>query len=545
MPTLLLRFPGRRYHATPWGHHMNEGLIEWPPSPWRVLRALLSVGYTSSLWPASMHEPWRSSPPQAARELILALANVEPRYALPAAAGTHSRHYMPMGEFKKGQERTTLVFDTWAQIESGELAITWDVGLNDGQASLFHDLASRLGYLGRSESWVQARLATPQEEAAIVHNCLPCDAAAAPGPGWEQVALLAPEPAVAYEKWREAAVQRQLAALPPASSRAKASAKVEVALEAARSPFPADTLACLQVDTTWLHQHGWSQPPGSRKLLYWRRADALRTAAEPALAAPHAAPARCVLLSLSSASLNDHALPTLARSLPQAELLHRQALGVFGKLGHGRHSPALSGCDTQGRPLRGAHDHTHVLPLDLDSDGHIDHFLLWAPTGLPGPEQQALRRLRSTYSKGGVGALRLAWVGAGELADFALLPAPQGPALLRTTGSGRHWLSATPFVPPRHPKTRGANTLEGQVRAELAARGFPVPESVTCFDPQHHEHARRLRHHVRVRRFGPAPPVNMGYALRLSFESELSGPLCLGYGSHFGLGRFECEDAGR
>src|SRR5437867_3663314 len=51
-PTLLLRFPGRRYHATPWGHHVNEGLIEWPPSPWRLLRALLATGYTKLGWPA-------------------------------------------------------------------------------------------------------------------------------------------------------------------------------------------------------------------------------------------------------------------------------------------------------------------------------------------------------------------------------------------------------------------------------------------------------------------------------------------------------------
>ena len=50
MPTLSIRFPAGRYHATPWGHHVNEGLIEWPPSPWRLLRALLSVGYTSGLW---------------------------------------------------------------------------------------------------------------------------------------------------------------------------------------------------------------------------------------------------------------------------------------------------------------------------------------------------------------------------------------------------------------------------------------------------------------------------------------------------------------
>ena len=47
MPTLKLRFPGGRYHATPWGHHVNEGLIEWPPGPWRLLRALIACGFSS------------------------------------------------------------------------------------------------------------------------------------------------------------------------------------------------------------------------------------------------------------------------------------------------------------------------------------------------------------------------------------------------------------------------------------------------------------------------------------------------------------------
>ncbi|MCL4698873.1 MAG: type I-U CRISPR-associated protein Cas5/Cas6, partial [Burkholderiaceae bacterium] len=478
MPTLLLRFPARRYHATPWGHHVNEGLIEWPPSPWRVLRALLSVGYSACGWTADLDEPWRSSPPESARALILALAGVAPRYGLPPAVGAHSRHYMPMAEFKGGQERTTLVFDTWAQIESGELAITWDVDLRPEQTTMLGELASRLNYLGRSESWVQARLATFDESAAIQHNCLPCERTMQPGPGWEQVALLAAEDAATYSRWREAGLQQALAPLPEVAGRGKAATKREAEREAMRSMFPIDTLACLQVDTSWLLQHGWSQPPGSRKLLYWRRSDALQAPPAAHVRTQQRDAARCVLLSLASQSLNNHALPTLARSLPQAELLHRQVLGAFGKLATGRHSTVLSGCDANGKPLRGAHGHAHVLPLDLDGDEHIDHILLWAPDGLPAPEQQALRHIRSTFTKGGVGALRMAWVGAGELADFDGLAAPHGPALRRTAGSSRQWLSATPFVPPRHLKARGAHTLDGQVRAELRSRGLPEPQSV-------------------------------------------------------------------
>jgi CRISPR-associated protein Csb2 len=539
MPTLLLSFPGRRYHATPWGHHVNEGLIEWPPSPWRMLRALLSVGYTSLGWDGLIHEPWRSSPPDTARELLLALAAVEPRYALPPANGAHSRHYMPMGDFKNGDERSTLVFDTWAQIESGELAVTWDVELPPEQTELLAALARGIGYLGRSESWVEARLAKPDEVMTIQHNCFSCVTAHHPGPGWEQVGLLAPVPVEEYDPWRAGAVARDSASLPAPTGRGKTGAKQQAALDAVVAMYPPDLMSCLQVDSNWLRQYGWSQPPGSRRSFYWRRSDSLQAPTARAVGARGGQSVRAILLSLTSQTGNDHALPALARSLPQAEMLHRQVLGVFGRLGHGRHSQVLSGCDTQGRPLRGRHDHAHLLGLDLDDDGHIDHFLVWADEGLPQEEQEAIRRVRSTYTRGGVGALRLAWVGAGDLEDLRALPAPQGLVLDRSLGAGREWVSATPFVPPRHPKKRGTNTLEGQVLAELASRGLPMPRAVEWLDPQRDERARRLRHHVRTRHGGPVPPVDAGFTLRMSFDVDVSGPLCLGYGSHFGLGRFE------
>jgi CRISPR-associated protein Csb2 len=44
--TLALRFPLGRYHATPWDRSANEGTTEWPPSPWRLLRALVATWYT-------------------------------------------------------------------------------------------------------------------------------------------------------------------------------------------------------------------------------------------------------------------------------------------------------------------------------------------------------------------------------------------------------------------------------------------------------------------------------------------------------------------
>ena len=38
MPVIIrLTFPGGQYHATPWGRHVNEGAVEWPPSPWLMI----------------------------------------------------------------------------------------------------------------------------------------------------------------------------------------------------------------------------------------------------------------------------------------------------------------------------------------------------------------------------------------------------------------------------------------------------------------------------------------------------------------------------
>ena len=127
MPTLKLRFPGGRYHATPWGHHVNEGLIEWPPSPWRLLRALIACGFSSQGW---------TEIPLHGQQLINKLAGVLPSYRLPEASAAHSRHFMPVGVLAKGREQTTLVFDTWANVGAGDLLIHWPCELNDEETEL-------------------------------------------------------------------------------------------------------------------------------------------------------------------------------------------------------------------------------------------------------------------------------------------------------------------------------------------------------------------------------------------------------------------------
>lgn len=535
MPTLLLRFPSRRYHATPWGHHVNEGLIEWPPSPWRLLRALLSAGYSKLNWPTT-------GSPAVARSLIEKLASVLPRYHLPGAVGTHSRHYMPMARFRHDREETTLVFDTWAQVDD-ELAVRWDMNLSREESAVLADLARELGYLGRSESWVECALTSDDlDESGF--DVRPVDRKDRRGRGWEEVPLLSAVSKDEYAKWRAEAVQQALAAIPSTNAKNKPLTDAQRRKRAAAIELahPIDIVDCLQVETSWLHELGWSQPPGSRKVFYWRRSDALETAApRPKVRTRRARSVECTLLAMATSSGNNHALPSVTRVLPQAELLH-QALNAHAMRLAG-HSPVLSGCSADRQPLKAPHQHAHLLHLDLDDDGHLDHVLIWAPMGLDSDAQAAVRAVRRTFTKGRTIPLRLAVAGEGSRRDLTSLPASVGDGLRALFGGAelraKQWRSLTPFVPPRHLKKNGRNTLTGQISAELRARGFAEPESVVVLDPHSDVSALHARHFIRKRRSGPLPPVDCGFALELTFAMPVAGPLVLGYASHFGLGLFK------
>jgi CRISPR-associated protein Csb2 len=534
MPTLLFRFPGRRYHATPWGHHVNEGLIEWPPSPWRLLRALLATGYSKREWPSGL-------PPPVAVRLIEKLASVAPRYRLPEAVGTHSRHYMPLARFKSGREESTLVFDTWAQIDEGTLGVHWDVSLSEDEANELDALVRELGYLGRSESWVDGQVVAGVDLADF--DVIPGEARDGPGPGWEQVPLRAPLSAPEYAAWHATALANARAATGVDLNKARHTADEKRRLAAAEASLLADLIACLQAETGWLRRLGWSQPPGSRKLFYWRRSNSLEAGAPQARPAlRRASPVESMLLSISSASGNDRTLPGVARSLPQGEVLHRALVANAFRLSG--HSLVLSGCDREGNPLTTPHQHAHLLHFDLDGDGHLDHVLIWAPMGLDAEAQAAVRATRVIYAKGGTAGLHLATAGSGQLADLVGMPPPQGLALARLTGGPAGsciWRSTSPFVPPRYLKRNGRNSLAGQINAELTVRGLPEVLTVEALDPHSHDEARQARHFTRVRRNGGSPPQDYGFMLVLRFAQPVFGPIALGYAAHLGLGLFQAS----
>jgi CRISPR-associated protein Csb2 len=531
MPTLLMRFPGGRYHATPWGHHVNEGLVEWPPSPWRLLRALIACGYAT--------QGWQEVPP-AGRRLVDALAGTLPTYLLPVGALAHSRHFMPTCVLDKGREKTTLVFDSWADVGNDPLVVRWDCAVDSEAQGLLGRLAAHLGYVGRSESWVVAESVPDDAAMWQAPDAFPHADVSHGGLGWEQVSLMAAELPTSYIEWRQQAVVTALTALPLPAGKKAAREKAEKARGVAEEPFPADIVDCLQKDTAWWKARRWSQPPGSRRALYWRRSGALSVASSARSARRPAVRVEMLLLALATPSGRLSALPRRTRTLPQAELIHRALVARVGR-GERTDCPELTGRGPDRLALTG-HQHAHILPVDLDGDGYLDHLVVYARMGLGSAAQWAIRTLERTWTKGGVGELQLALVGQGSLDHLRTLPAALGGGvaqLLGAEGGGRVWVSSTPFVAPRYRKRRGRNTIEGQVNAELASRGLPsATVEILPWTDQTHE----IRHAIRVRRYPASPPpVDIGFALRLTFDAPVAGPLTIGYGAHFGLGLFAAD----
>lgn len=176
MLSLSFRFISGRYHATKWGTNVNEGRVDWPPSPWRILRALISAWKTgcgdlceADVWP-----------------VIGSMVKSPARFQLPPATESHTRHYVPIDGGK-----TTKMLDSFVALDPGDpVVVSWtEAALDAAQRNTVDRVLASLGYLGRAESWCTAR----REEYAGGHNCVPLDSERLKG-DMEIVGVLAPDP---------------------------------------------------------------------------------------------------------------------------------------------------------------------------------------------------------------------------------------------------------------------------------------------------------------------------------------------------------------
>ena len=535
-----LSFASGRYHATPWGRHVNEGAPEWPPSPWRLLRALVAT------WKRKLDD--RLTQPDV--EALLRTLATPPDFALPPATVAHSRHYMPW--FKKGPEDRTLVFDTFVGLpREASILMFWpEATLRPQQGDQLALLLTHLNFFGRAEAWCTASLLSDAEaqEALRAVNCRAVNGGPIP-PEHEIVRVLCADLDTAFGNQHTPKHEQTIGA-----GKKKRTVLLPV--------YHPDWNLCME--TLELHAKRWSDPPGSRWEPYARPRDCFKV--EPLhRRGVRASPPR---MQIARFALDSAVLPLVTETLPVAEGARRMLMGIYGRQfpqpdGSKGRSAILSGKDTASGPLQG-HGHAYYSPTDEDGDGRIDHLTVVAREGFGSGELKALdhlRELKSREREESGHPLRVLLLGLGRVDDYEAWP-------LRASVA---WVSTTPFVAPRYLKKRGtkrdpeelwqspASFLTAVLREELARLIERRPdladvsvESVKV-EPLTDEHdVFRVPPHglrpIQFKRFRQKRDDDGGRrpagAFRLTFPEPVCGPICVGHSSHFGLGLFVPERKG-
>lgn len=496
MLAIGFRFTGGCYHATPWGRHVNEADVEWPPSPWRILRALIAVWHRKvdpKVYPVATLEG-----------LLGQLSGALPVYRLPSAVHSHTRHYMPVREGAK--DKSTLIFDAFARVSpEDELIAVWpDINLDEISKKLLDELLTGLAYLGRAESWVEARqLDVWQGEP----NCVPGDVAldTTTGEIGEVVALFCPLSPADYgvfrAQWQEAS---------PVKGKKKGS-----------PVLPESWIAAVSLETSELQAVGWSQPPAARRVFYRRPSGALKSAALNVVIRDRQNQENVTTVRYA---LYGRPLPRMEDAVKIGEL-SRMALMYLAEKHLGQVPVLISGHDL---PEINRHQHAFFLP-ESNEQGRIDHLLVHAPGGFKEFELRAIQKLQRLFTRDG-SEWQVVYEGAGSFDAFAEISS--------YVGEGMTWKSVTPYLRPWHIK-KNFGVVE-QIRRECCLRGLPEPIEIRLIRevlvgnvPRRPVHFHRFR-----AKRGLIQPDTGGSLFELVFPKPVSGPLSLGFGCHFGLGMF-------
>ena len=494
MLALEFRFLAGRYHATPWGRHVNEGDVAWPPEPWRLLRGFIATWH-HKIRDTGKHEE------SALNALIATLAETPPQFHLPPASHSHTRHYMP--QWKAGD--TKLVLDAFAAVRSDTpMYLHWpDLDLPDEQTELLDDLLNVMGYLGRSEAWVEARRVESGPEPNCIPGSDPIDIETGELHG-EVISVHAPVTATEYDQRRQDFLT---------NSDAQQAKKLD-------STLPKGLVAAMSIDTADLQKQGWSDPPAAQKINYIRPLDALRPRRKRAgQSRPQVTTAQFLLIGKP--------LPRVEDTLRIGELVRQSVMSAFGKDENGLRlaPPPFSG---HGLPENNRHRHAFYLPHDSNGDGRLDRVLIHVPGSFGANAQRIISHLSEVWQRGG-GKWRLLLEGMGsEKAGGELAT------------SSQCWRSATPYLHPWHVKKKFS--VADQIRRECAARDN-LPEITDLKLIQTvmvGNQVRRPIHFRRSRTFKRShqQPDRSGSFWEITFAEPVKGPLALGFACHFGLGLF-------
>jgi CRISPR-associated protein Csb2 len=367
MINLRLEFPASRYHATPWGRHVNEGVAEWPPSPYRLLRGLYDV------WQRKCAHLSEAS----VRSVLEALASCDPNFLLPSASAAHTRSYLSSNSVDPTDKN--LVFDAFLVFDrQAECYVSWpDVTLDEEQHGTLRELLRNLNYLGRSESWVSAGL-----HDGPVKGDFRCEPLSRANYGGEATRVACVVPATEYSGKR-------------------------------------DWMAALTTSTTEVLKSKASAPPLLKQVRYVRPPECIDT--DP----PRKTPPRDIAVQAVVLGLAGPVLPLATATIEVAEQIRTRLMGAHRKRmddDPSKVSPLFSGKNKDGSK-RLDHGHLYILPQANESS-RINRVLLLSRSGpfKKDDELDAVRGVQELYQADSRPKVRCVVVWQGALDDVVAGP---------------------------------------------------------------------------------------------------------------------------
>ncbi len=484
MIALRIDFLAGQFHANPWDRGTNEGEIEWPPSPWRLLRAIVAG--------------WHRSGGQD-REMLLSVLDAlaePPIFDLPAASSGHTRHYVPLGGLKSGKPERTLMLDSFLALERGRehgtraFAIWQNVSLDRAVRELLERCCGLIGYLGRAESWCEITVVTD-----IVS-----------GPGRYRVDL-------ASRGAPDGPVVRRLAASPSLRGLGLLRALSEMTGEMRRAR------RTMPQGTTWVDY----RLPADFGLI---PEQALLRDKEQISFPPTVL--RFVLDAESGV------LPPLTKTIVVAEKMRQAVIKQYSNLTGNPASQRLAGKHADGSARREAHDHPFFLPLDLAGNGFIDALDVWLPAGCTHAEFRAITVVSRIWDDTVLnGAFAVTYLGRVETPTSSRWSTITPLVLDRF---------------PKRRGPNGSVVVDGpkeQIGRALERRGLGSA-LIELWDSRE-TIRRRVGSGMRLDAFRRCRlgerPVYPSVGATITFDRAIEGPLVLGRLAHFGLGQFQPCDA--
>ncbi|MGH7738336.1 MAG: type I-G CRISPR-associated protein Csb2 [Candidatus Tyrphobacter sp.] len=480
MIALGIEFLAGRFHANPWDRGTNDGDVDWPPAPWRLLRAITAGWYRSG------------RPDRATFISLLDRIAIPPVYRLPQASAGHTRHYMPLGTMKNRNQETTLVLDSFLALDRDHGAAAYAfwprVDLTPEQHSVLEQCCALVGYLGRAESW-----------------CLMHVTETVPGDDGRELVDLA------SNTRGDGPTVRRLAAgeLLHGEALLRSLSETTAEMRKARRLMP--------VGAVWVE---YRLPPDFLMVReQYEREERVHPVFGPTL----------LRFALDRGKRTPR--PSIKDAILFAERLRSAAIERLSKKEGEPATLRLAGKAGDGTPNEG-HGHPYFLAFDAEGRGEIDGIDVWFPSGCTHPEYRAVTSITMLYERAFygddfpvtfIGAIERPRAHSWQSATPILLD--RFPKLRGTNGS-RRIIDA-----PGEQISAMVQRATGQVaRVEVWPPGRGIERRrgghlrVDAF--------RRTRPHKRL------PPLPIA-AATLYFDEPVEGPIALGRLAHFGLGKFE------